>query len=73
MRIASVLVALVLASTLAAHAQTTQTPPPSPPATIAPPAPLPVVAPPGAAQLAGRALSRTSRRGSSTTRRRATG
>ncbi len=57
MRIASVLVALVLASALAAHAQTTQTPPPSPPATIAPPAPLPVVAPPGAAQLAGRALS----------------
>jgi len=55
MRTAFAVVALVLACTLAAHAQMTQTPPP--PATTAPPAPLPVVAPPGAPQIAGRALS----------------
>ena len=45
MRTASVVVALVLAFTLAAHAQTT------------PPLPLPIVMPPGAPQIAGRALS----------------
>jgi outer membrane protein len=50
MRTASLVVALVLAFALAAHAQTT--PPPSPPATPAPPA----SAPPGAAQIAGRVL-----------------
>jgi outer membrane protein len=55
MRTASVVVALLLACALAAHAQTTPAPP-APPAATTPPAPLPVVAPPGAAQLAGRAL-----------------
>jgi outer membrane protein len=54
MRTASVVVALVLACALAAHAQMTQTAPAAP---TAPPAPLPVVAPPGAPQIAGRALS----------------
>jgi outer membrane protein TolC len=54
MRTASVVVALVLACALAAHAQMIQTPPP---ATTVPPAPLPAVAPPGAPQIAGRALS----------------
>ena len=54
MRTASVVVALVLACALAAHAQMIQT---APPATTAPPVPLPVVAPPGAPQIAGRALS----------------
>jgi outer membrane protein TolC len=55
MRIASVVVALALACPFAAHAQTTQTPPTSPPAATVPA--LPVVAPPGASQIAGRALS----------------
>src|SRR5207244_1806843 len=54
MRTASAVVALVLACTLAAHAQMTQTPPSS---TTVPPAPLPPVAPPGMPQIAGRAIS----------------
>src|SRR6185503_2996529 len=45
MRTASAVVALVLAFAPAAHAQTPQTPPPSPPPTAAP-APTPMTAPP---------------------------